>query len=243
MATPNSTPQPRPSHLEPPPLMGRGGPVSGGPRMMGMMGKGERPKDRRGVLMRLWGYLRRQKWGLIGAGLMVTAAAMLNLVGPYLLGVAIDDYIIPGDLVGLSRLALVMLAIYVVAAFFTWGQTYVMVGVAQRTIRDLRNDLFAKLQTLDLRYFDQNPHGDLMSRLTNDVENISTVLSESLAHLVSGALTLVAVTLLMLWLNPWLAAVTLTIVPLLMVLVSRWLASRTAKAFAASRPPWVRSMG
>jgi ATP-binding cassette subfamily B protein len=211
--------------------MGRGGPGSGGHRLMGMGGKGERPKDRRGVFLRLWRYLRRQKWGLIGAGSMVAIAALLNLVGPYLLGVAIDDYILTGDLVGLARLALEMLVIYAVAALFTWGQTYVMVGVAQRTIRDLRNDLFAKLQTLDLRYFDQTPHGDLMSRLTNDVENINTVLSDSLSQIISGAITLVAVTFLMLWLNPWLAAVTLTVVPLLMIGMSRWLASRTREGF------------
>ena len=68
-----------------------------------------------------------------------------------------------------------------------------MAGVAQRTVRDLRNDLFARLQTLSLRFFDQRAHGDLMSRLTNDVENISNVLATSVSQLISSVLSLVGV--------------------------------------------------
>src|SRR5688500_14331521 len=88
-----------------PPLLGRGGP--GAPRLMG---KGERAKNQRETILRLWRYLRRQRLALVTTIIMVIISTSLNLLGPYLLGVAIDQYIIPGDLAGLARIALLMLA-------------------------------------------------------------------------------------------------------------------------------------
>lgn len=198
------------------------------------MGKAEKAKDQRGTVLRLWRYLRRQRLALIVTVLMVIITTALNLLGPYLMGVAIDQYIIPGipgDLPGLGRLAILMLVIYGASSLLTWAQSYVMAGASQRTISDLRNDLFAKVQTLDLRFFDQRAHGDLMSRLTNDIENVNAVLSESTVQLVSGVLSLVTVAATMLWLNPGLAAVTLLTIPLLMVSLSRWIASHTREGF------------
>ncbi|MCC6455749.1 MAG: ABC transporter ATP-binding protein [Caldilineaceae bacterium] len=195
------------------------------------MGKGERAKNQRATLLRLWRYLRRQRLALIVTVLMVIITTGLNLLGPYLMGVAIDQYIIPGDLAGLIRIALLMLATYGIASLLTWAQSYVMAGASQRTVRDLRADLFRKLQTLDLRFFDQRAHGDLMSRLTNDIENVNAVLSESIVQLVSGALSLVTVAIVMIWLNPGLAAVTLVTIPSLMILLSRWITSHTSEGF------------
>src|SRR5690606_1550915 len=152
------------------PPMGRRGPGHGP-----MFHEKVRAKDAQGTLLRLWSYLRRQSAALIAVVLLVAASSGLNLVGPYLLGRAVDDYIIPGDLPGLARIALIMLSVYLLAAFFSWLQIYLIAAAAQRTTRDIRNDLFSKMQTLSLRYFDKHPHGDLMSRLTNDVENINMV--------------------------------------------------------------------
>ena len=88
--------------------------------------------------------------------LLVILTTFRNLAGPYLIGQAIDDYILPGDLPGLARLCLLMLTIYLTGALLTWLQVYLMAAVAQRTIRDIRADLFDQLQTLSLRYFDQH---------------------------------------------------------------------------------------
>ena len=219
--TASSTPPP-----ELPPLMGRGGPGSHRPS-----GKGERATNQRDTVLRLWRYLRRQRRALVVTVLMVIIATSLNLLGPYLMGVAIDQYIIPGDLTGLARIALIMLSAYAISSLLTWAQTYVMAGASQRTISELRTDLFHKMQTLDLRFFDQRAHGDLMSRLTNDIENVNAVLSESIVQLVSGALTLVTVAIAMILLNPWLAAVTLITVPTLMIFLTRWIASHTGEGF------------
>ena len=220
----------RPTSTTPPPempaMMGRGGP--GGHRPMG---KGERAKNQRGTVVRLWNYLRRQRLALVVTVIMVIISTLLNLVGPYLMGVAIDQYIIPGDLAGLARIAAIMLLTYGVSSLLTWAQTYVMAGASQRTIAELRTDLFHKLQTMDLRFFDQRAHGDLMSRLTNDIENVNAVLSESVVQLVSGLLTLVTVTIAMIFLNPILAAVTLVTIPAMMILFTRWIASHTGEGF------------
>ncbi|MCC6169755.1 MAG: ABC transporter ATP-binding protein, partial [Caldilineaceae bacterium] len=194
-------------------------------------GEKVRAKDTQGTLRRLWVYLRHQRAALLIVTLLVLATSALNLVGPYLLGIAVDDYIIPGDLPGLARISLLMLAVYLLSALLTWFQIYLIASVSQRTIRAIRNDLFTKLQTLSLRYFDQHPHGDLMSRLTNDVENINMVLSESVIQLLSGAITLVGAAALMLWLNPILAIAGLITIPAMMLLFTRWIGGHTRTGF------------
>ena len=120
--------------------------------------------------------------------MLVIVTTIVGLLGPYLMGVAIDTYIGKGDLAGLARLLVLMLLTYVVGAAGTWLQTYLMAGVAQHAVRDMRTDLFARLQTLPVRFFDQRAHGDLMSRLTNDVENISNILATSFSQLISSVL-------------------------------------------------------
>jgi ATP-binding cassette subfamily B multidrug efflux pump len=191
----------------------------------------ERAKDTRGTTLRLWGYLRRQKVALIVTALMVMVTTGLTLLGPLLLGKAIDDYMLPGDLPGLARICLLMLGVYALSSLFTWSQAYVMAGASQRTVRDIRDDLFASLQTLSLRFFDQHTHGDLMSRLTNDVENINNVLSTIVTQLVSAVLTMGGVAVVMVLINPQLAAVTLLTVPLMILLISRQVAKRTRAGF------------
>jgi ATP-binding cassette subfamily B protein len=191
----------------------------------------ERARDAGSTVRRLWGYLARRRRALLGAAALIAISTGLNLAGPYLLGQAIDRYVVPHDLPGLARICLLMLAVYGLASLVTWLQSYVMAGVAQDTVRDIRDDLFARLQRLPLRYFDQRERGDLMSRLTNDVENVNLVLTESLAQLASGVLGLIGVAAVMLWLNPVLAAVSVATISLLSLGLSRWVASRTREAF------------
>jgi ATP-binding cassette subfamily B protein len=190
----------------------------------------ERAKNRRGTLMRVWGYLRRQKWGLAAVLLLVALASGLDLAGPYLMGVAIDKYILKGNLPGLARLALLMFGVYMATALLVWLRVYVMAAVAQRTVRDLRNDLFAHFQTLSLRYIDQRSHGELMSRLTNDVENVSNVLNESVTSLISSVISIVGVAVVMFMINWRLALVSLVTLPL-MAFLSQWVAKRTRRGF------------
>jgi ATP-binding cassette subfamily B multidrug efflux pump len=214
------------SSSTPPPVIGfRPG---GGP--MGMFREVEKSKNTRGTLIRLWGYLRRQRWVLIGTSVLVVITSAVDLLGPYLMGIAIDLYIDTGDLVGLSRLAILMVATYFVASAGTWMQTYLMVGVSQGVVRDLRTDLFARMQTLPLRFFDQRAHGDLMSRQTNDMDNISNILATSFSQLLASILGLIGVMIFMFILNPTLAVINLIIMPLTYVL-TRLVAKRTRAGF------------
>jgi len=190
----------------------------------------EQAKDVRGTLLRLWGYLGRQKRALVVTVVLVIVSSGLDVLGPYLMGRALDVYVVTGDLRGLGRIALVMLATYVGSAMISWLQTYVMAGASQQAVTDIRNDLFAKLQILSLRYFDQRTHGELMSRLTNDVESVSDVLTSGITSLLSSVLSLVGVAIMMLLLNVRLAVITLITVPL-MVALSRWIARHTRTGF------------
>ncbi len=208
-----------------PPTMGfRGGPG------MGFLQDAPKSKDAKGTLRRLWTYLKRQRWVLIATVGLVLITSLVDLIGPYLMGLAIDTYISKSDLSGLGRLLGWMGLSYVVAAGGTWLQTYLMVGVAQRAVRDIRADLFGKLQTLPVRYFDQHAHGDIMSRLTNDVENISNVIASNASMLISSVVGLVGVVIVMFMMNVPLAIVSLVVMPLTFFL-TRAIAKRTRKGF------------
>jgi ATP-binding cassette subfamily B protein len=195
-----------------------------------MVGGTARASNSGATLRRLWGYLRRQKWSLLCSVLLVALSSGLDLLGPYLMGVAIDTFIIAGDLPGLARTALWMIGVYVASSLTTWLQIYVMADVAQRTVRDIRNDLFVKLQTLSLRFFDRRSHGELMSRLSNDVENVSNVLNQGLTQFISCVLTVVGVVIAMCLINWRLALISLVTVPL-MLFLSGAVGRRTRRGF------------
>ncbi len=195
------------------------------------MGEKQRAKNTRQTLLRLWTYLRAYRGRLLIGAFLVICTTALNLAGPYLMGRAIDDYIIPGDLPGLVRIVALMAVIYVLLSALTWLQGYVMAAVALGTVQDLRNALFTKVQSLPLRFFDQRPHGETMSRLTNDVENVNQVLSESGIQIVSGVLTGSGVIVLMLILQPGLAVVSFVSMIGLTYGVNRYIGQRTREGF------------
>jgi ATP-binding cassette subfamily B protein len=199
------------------------------------MGKVEKARDPRGTVRRLWGYLRRYRAALIATAVMVVVTTGLGVLGPYLLGVAIDRFVQDGDLPGLLLLCLLMLGAYALAALLTWLQTYVMADVAQRTVRDLRADLFERVQSLPLRFFDARRHGELMSRLTNDVESVNQVLSDGVVQIVSGALGMVGVAAVMLAINPPLALVSIVTIAGMSLGLNQWLAPRMRSGFRAQQ--------
>ena len=209
----------------PPPMLG----FRPGGRM-GMFGEVQKSKNTKAVLLRLWGYIRRQKWLLIGTAILVVITSIVQLLGPYLMSLAIDTYISTGNLPGLARLLGFMILTYVLGSLGTWLQTYLMAGLALRAVRDIRTDLFARLQILPVKYFDQRPHGEIMSRLTNDVENISNILATSFSQLLGSLLSLVGVVGFMLYMNVPLALISLIVMPVTFV-ISRTLAKHTRAGF------------
>ncbi|RYG70957.1 ABC transporter ATP-binding protein [bacterium] len=197
--------------------------------------KAAKPKDAVTTLKRLWGYLSPQKAALLATGITVTASSGLTLLGPYLLGRAIDGYITKSDLPGLKQVLLLMLVVYLMTSLLTWVQSVIMVGVAANAVRNLRRDLFEKLAHMPLRFFDTRPHGDVMSRLTNDVENVNQTLSDTLTTLISGLLTLVGAAILMVLLSIPLTVIAVGTIVLLSVGLNRWIVSHTREAFRSQQ--------
>jgi len=161
------------------------------PPHMRLAEKIERPNDARVVLGRLWRYVYGHRSALIATALIVATGAALDLVGPFLMSRAIDRGVIAHNMHALASIGLLMLAVYITSAALNWCQSYLMASASLHIVKDLRADLFEKLQHLSLPYHDRHSHGDLMSRLTNDIDNISQVFSGSLAQIVSGILTMI----------------------------------------------------
>lgn len=184
-----------------------------GPRGFG--GPVVKAKDRKGTIKRIWRYMEKQKLAMIASIIFVILSTLLNLLVPYLIGVIIDQYIIPKDMNGTLRFLVLLAVVYSTASIFTWLQTFLMVRVSLQTIRILRQDLFGKFQTLSLRFFDKRTHGDLMSRVTNDIESLNNALSQSVIQIFSTLLMVSGVTIAMFLLNWVLAIVSLLVIPLI----------------------------
>ena len=184
----------------------------------------EKPKNSKKVIFRLWKYLRRQKLLMLVVLTLLLINTGATLAGSYLLRPIINKYIIPHDIHGLIRMIFLLFGIYVSGSFAAIWQNRLMIAVAQKTISVIRADLFSKLQSLPLKFFDRNSHGDLMSRFTNDIDNVSDALNTSVMQLFASTITLAGILILMIYISPLLTLVTLFIVPLML-----WVANQIIK--------------
>jgi ATP-binding cassette subfamily B protein len=132
----------------------------------------------------------------------------------------------------LGDILLLAVAIYFASSVFTWAQGYIMAGVAQRTVYGMRRDVEAKLSRLPLKYFDSHSHGDILSRVTNDIDNVSTTLQQGMSQILTSLLTVIGVLGMMVWISPLLALISLITVPLSIV-VTILIARRSQVQFAA----------
>jgi ATP-binding cassette subfamily B multidrug efflux pump len=143
--------------------------------------------------------------------------------------------VVPGrgiDFGALAGILLILVGVYVLSSLFSWAQAWIMAGVTQRTVRRLRTDVDEKLGRLPLRYFDGHPRGDVLSRVTNDIDNIGQSLQQSLTQLMTSVLTIVGVLVLMLTISPILAVISILSVPVSIV-ITLLIATRSQKRFAA----------
>jgi ATP-binding cassette, subfamily B, multidrug efflux pump len=184
-----------------------------GPR--GLSGPVVKAKDWKGTIKRIWLYMEKQKAALIASIVFVIVSTLLSILGPYMIGIIIDEYIILKDIAGTLKFLIFLTAVYSATALFTWLQSFMMVRVSIQTIRNLRQELFDKFQTLSLRFFDKRTHGDLMSRVTNDIDSLNSALSQSIIQIFSSILMLLGVTVAMFSLNWILAIVSLLVIPLI----------------------------
>ena len=136
------------------------------------------------------------------------------------------------DFAALAQILALAVLVYAFASLLAWAQAYIVAGVAQRTVYGLRREVEEKLARLPLRYFDSHPHGDLLSRVTNDVDNIATTLQQGLSQLLTSALTVIGVLGMMLWISPLLALISVITIPLSFA-VTIVIAGRSQKEFIA----------
>lgn len=183
----------------------------------GMMSAVEKAKNPRGALRRLLGYIGPHRKHLALVSILTVAGTILSLAGPILMGIAIDQYIIPRNWGGLLGISLLLVAIYILGSAIDMAAGWIMAIVSQRSLKNLRRDLFEHTQTLSLSFFDSMPSGDLMSRLTNDVDAIGALLAQNITELIRSLLTLVGIVAAMFVLNAWLASASLLVFPLMIV--------------------------
>ncbi len=186
-----------------------------GPRPMNIR-KIEKARDPRSALMRLWPYLGAFKVGLGGVLVLVVIYTLLGLIGPYLMGLAIDRFIASKDLAGLAQISVWMLIVFALNNLFQAIAGWVMSAVSQRALKNLRRDLFGHLQTLPLSFFDRHPAGELMSRLTNDIDAINQAVSQNVTSLLASVLSMVGILIAMFVLDVWLALASLLVVPIML---------------------------
>lgn len=183
------------------------------------------------IVLRLWKYLRNDRRQLLIITFLLIISSATAIASSYLLRPIINDYIIPGDIPGLIKMAALLLGVYVTGAITVIIQNRMMINVAQRVIAHLRNDLFEKFQTLPLHFFDSQSHGDLMSRFTNDVDTISDFLNTSITQFITSTLTLIGVFFMMIYISPLLTLFTLVMVGL-MLWVASVIVKKSKKYFA-----------
>ncbi len=193
-------------------------------------GRIEKARDARQALKRLLPYLRPFILPLAVVFILVVIYTLLGLLGPYLMGLAIDRFISGKDPQGLGRTAALMLGAYLGNNLFQAVANWWMAIISQRALKNLRRDLFAHLQRLSLSFFDRNPAGELMSRLTNDIDAINQAVSMNVTSLFASVLSLVGILIAMFVLNPWLALATVVVVPV-MFWFTEFVARYTRKGF------------
>lgn len=193
-----------------------------------------KPKNFKGTMKRLWNYLGKERklLGIIFLFIMIDSA--VTLAGPYFIGVAVDAMSSVSD--GTINLGLLEMALFALTAAYladgtlTFLQGWLMAGVSQRIITNLRRTLFEKLQKLPLAFFDGRTTGEVMSRLSNDIDNISNTISQSTTQLMSGAIAIIGSLVMMLVLSPTLTLASLITVPLV-YLLARTVTKKTSVMF------------
>ncbi len=214
-------------------IRGRDG---GGP--MGSMGRPvEKAKDFKGTIKRIMQFLRPKLPHIIIVFIFAIASTVFTIVGPKIMARATNKLVegIMGKLAHLSNqslpdvsidfeyiggIILILIGLYVFSAFLSYIQQFLMTGVTQRLIYDLRKQVDEKLNKLPLKFFDSRPRGEILSRITNDIDNISATMQQSLTQLITSLVTIIGILIMMLTISPLLTLVSVLVIPVSMVIVS-----------------------
>ena len=212
--------------------------VTVGPRMMGPTVPVERSKDFRNSTLRLISWMRPERFRLILVLSSAVISVMMSVIGPKILGNA-TNVIISGvqaptgiDFPELHRTLLIVAGLYLGSAAMAYFQGFLLAGVIHRTMRRLRSAVENKINRLPLGYIDRTPRGDLLSRVTNDIDNIAQSLAQSLSMLFISLLTVVGVLIMMLTISPLLSLVAVATVPVTLITI-KYIAGKSKKRFIA----------
>ena len=178
----------------------------------------QRPQDLRGTVGKLLGYIGRYKGALIVVAVCLILSSVGSVAGSYFLKPALN-HIVAGDFKGLFWMLVAMGGVFLASAGCSYAYSRLMVRISQRTVATLRQDLFNRLQTLPLRYFDTHQSGDLMSRFTNDMDTVSDMIGNSFASVVSNLITFVCTVFMLIYLNWALTLITFVFLGLMLLVV------------------------
>jgi ATP-binding cassette subfamily B protein len=199
----------------------------------GRMATVVKPKNFKGTLARLWKYFGKERKLLTVIFILILISAAIGLSVPYLIGMAIDSMGRGKGLVNfqlLENIVLVLFVAYLTDALLSFLQEFLMAGVSQRIVKSLRAGMFQKLQKLPVAFFDLRTHGELMSRLSNDIDNVSTVVSQSVTQLMASSITITGAFFMMLSLSPLLTLASIITIPMVFALTGS-IAKRTKVLF------------
>lgn len=206
----------------------------------------EKPKDFGGTLRRLLRYLKSRQLQLLAVLSTAVVSTVFSIVGPKIMGKATTKLFegamakymhVPGakvDFAYIGHIVLLLVGLYVISAVFSYVQQYIMAGVAQKVVFDMRNDINDKLSRLPLKFFDSRTNGEILSRVTNDIDNISTTLQQSMTQLITSVLTIIGVIIMMLSISPLMTLIAVVTLPL-SILVTANIAKRSQKNFKAQQ--------
>ena len=189
----------------------------------------DKAKDTKGTIKRIMKYLEQHKKGFAIVVIFIILYVLFNLATSILLQPIIDDYIIPmiqnpeenSYKIGFIKILAIYITIAILAAACSYIQSRTMVNIAQQAVKDMRKDLFAKIEKLPIKYFDTHPHGELMSRIVNDIDNISMALNTSVNQIFTALLTLVGTLIAMIVISPILALISILALPVMLIIVRK----------------------
>lgn len=218
-----------------------------GPRM-GM--PAEKAKNFKGTLRRLLKYLGPRKMQLIAVFFMAILSTLFSIVSPKIVGKAITKLFegimgkymamkmnqpIPSvDFGYIGKILLILIGLYLASALFSYIQQYIMAGVSQRVVYQMREDVNSKLERLPLKYFDSHTHGEILSRVTNDIDNVATTLQQSLTQLITSVVTIIGIVIMMLTISPLMTLIAFVTLPLCAIVTTK-IAGKSQKYFAGQQ--------
>ncbi|MGN7312525.1 ABC transporter ATP-binding protein [Alkalicoccobacillus gibsonii] len=195
----------------------------------------QKPKDTKGSLLRLLRYVGSFRWRLVILSIAAIIGTAFTILSPKILGLAVTELFqgVSGEGINfflVLQILLVLGGLYLLSGYFSYVQEYVMVGIAQKVTRVMRQEINEKLARLPLHFFDTRTRGDLLSRAMNDLEKVSSTLQQSLTQLITSLITMIGVTIMMLTISPLLTLITMFILPL-SLLITKYVVARSQNYF------------